>query len=77
MFSLPEPQFMPCVDCGASLARSETESHQCEPERKLSYTLIQLREELLAFDEQLAAYLESPWGRFEAWYASRRRLDGR
>jgi hypothetical protein len=64
---------MPCPDCGASIEVGKI-GHECEHERWLDYQLFQLRDELRAFDEQLAAWLATPAGRFEAWYAARRRL---
>jgi hypothetical protein len=45
----------------------------CDDERWVTYRLFQLRDELAAFEEQLAAYLDSPHGRFEVWDAARRR----
>jgi hypothetical protein len=68
-----EPRFMPCDDCGASLARAERERHTCAPERRLDFELHQLRDELADFDAQLGAYLASPHGRFEVFDAERRR----
>lgn len=65
---------MPCPDCGASVAVAVRDDHACEDERRLTYQLFQLRDEVAAFDEQLAAYLDSPAGRFELWDAARRRL---
>ena len=73
MFAFPQPHYMPCLDCGASVARGEAHSHVCEPERRLDYIVFQLRGELGRFDEEFALYLESPRGRFEAWYAAQRR----
>jgi hypothetical protein len=74
MFGLfREPSFMPCEECGESVARAEREQHTCSPERRLEYELFQLRHELAEFDEQLRFYLASPRGRFEAFYAERRR----
>ena len=69
-FSLPQPAYMPCSECGASVARGEEKGHVCDEERRLSYRLIQLRDEIAAFEDDLAAYLDSPRGRFEAWYAA-------
>ena len=73
MLSFPQPHFMPCAECGASVARSDTDCHVCDADRRLDYVLLQLRDERAAFETQLAAYLDTPQGRFEAWYASRRR----
>jgi hypothetical protein len=64
---------MPCSECGGSVARGREEGHVCEEERRLRYQLFQLREEIAAFDARLQEYLDSPKGRFEAWYAARQR----
>jgi hypothetical protein len=72
-FALPEPQFMPCPDCGASLSRAERPEHVCERERLLDYRLVGLRSELESFEDEFGSYLETPQGRFGAWYAARRR----
>ena len=74
--SLPPPHYMPCSECGASLARGEEADHVCEEERRLRYQMIQLREEIAGFDDGLAAYLDSPRGRFEVWYAAWERARG-
>jgi hypothetical protein len=42
-------------------------------QRRLAYRLFQLRAELAAFEDQYAAWLESPQGRFDVWYAERER----
>jgi hypothetical protein len=61
---------MPCSDCGTSLERDERLNHLCEHERWLDYQLFQHRGELDACETQLSAYLGSPQGRFEVWYAA-------
>ncbi len=71
--SFPEPAYMPCSACGASVARVEDGVHECEHERWLSYQVFQLGEEILRFDAQLAAYFDSLGGRFDVWYAERER----
>ena len=53
---------------------AEVEQHECSRERWLDYQMFQLRAELASFDVQLAAFLASPRGRFEAYYAERERL---
>jgi len=73
MFAFPQPHYMPCVECGASVPRDEAERHLCEQERRLDFAVFQLRGEGAELDEQLAAYLDTPRGRFEAWYAAQRR----
>jgi hypothetical protein len=71
--SLPQPRFMPCPDCGESVAKDARDEHRCDDERWLTFQLFQLREEIGSFEDQVAAYLDSPGGRFELWDAERRR----
>lgn len=64
---------MPCSDCGASVARSDRDDHVCDDARRLDFQMFHLRDEIARFDGVLDAYLRSPRGRFEAWYAARKR----
>ena len=64
---------MPCSECGASVARDEADEHICNPERLLDYRVFQLRGEIEGFEGEVADYLDTPRGRFEAWYAERKR----
>ncbi len=66
-------RYMPCAKCGASVERTEREKHVCDRERWLDYQLFQRRHELSAFEDELAAYLDTRRGRFDVWYAERRR----
>ena len=75
--SFPQSRYMPCPSCGASLERAEAAAHACDPERLLNFRLFQLREEIEAFEPQLAEWLASARGRFAAWLAERdRRAPG-
>jgi hypothetical protein len=76
MFALPPPRFMPCVRCGASVETRLVDEHACDEERRLDYLLFQHRYELVRFESELAAWLESPDGRFELFYAARSRQCG-
>jgi hypothetical protein len=73
MLGLPQPAFMPCPDCGASVATAERAEHVCDRERWLDYQLFLQRTEVARFDDDLAAYFDSPEGRFHLWDAERRR----
>jgi hypothetical protein len=73
MFGGFQTQYRPCPDCGASVATAALDEHACERERKLDFQLFQCREEIARFGADLRAYLDSSQGRFEAWYAERRR----
>jgi hypothetical protein len=66
-------RYMPCVECGASVERAAFKTHVCDAERLLDFRLVQLREEIAAFDAQLAAWLDSARGRFATWLAERER----
>jgi hypothetical protein len=68
-------RYMPCAECGASVERATLETHVCDAERLLDFRLVQLREEIAAFDAQLAAWLDSARGRFATWLAERERPD--
>jgi hypothetical protein len=71
--SLPQPAFMPCPSCGASLARGSQEEHVCDEAQRTSYELLQLRIESDRFDGELTRWLASPHGRFAVYYAERDR----
>ncbi len=68
-----QSKYMPCDECGASLAHDEREGHTCERERWLDYQVTQRRAELDGFELELGYFLESPQGRFELWCAERER----
>ena len=65
MLSLPDPAFMPCTACGASVARGDG-AHVCDDDRRLAF-------EAFGLDGDLADWLATPEGRFEQYYAERNR----
>jgi hypothetical protein len=71
--SLPQSDHLPCPACGVSLSHADLDEHVCDRERWLSYQIFQARDEIDSFDTELAAYLSSPKGAFELWYAERAR----
>jgi hypothetical protein len=64
---------MPCIECGSSLDRAVPAPHVCSREQVLDFRLFQLRDEIAAFDAQLAEWLRTARGRFAAWIAERDR----
>jgi hypothetical protein len=72
--SLPQPAFMPCPVCGASVARGKQAEHVCDEAQRASYEVLQLRIEADRFDHELMRWLASPAGRFAVYYAERQRL---
>jgi hypothetical protein len=71
--SFPQSRYMPCTECGTSLDGTASAPHVCDRERVLDFRLFQLRDEITAFDAQLAEWLRSARGRFAAWIAERDR----
>jgi hypothetical protein len=66
-------QYMPCTECGSSVAAAERDEHVCDRERVLDYRMFQLREEIAGFEDAVRRYLDSAYGRFEQWLAARQR----
>jgi len=71
----PQPRHVPCSDCGAAVERSREDEHVCNRDRLLDYQMFQLRDGIEAVGAELAAYLDSPRGRFELWCAERDRRN--
>jgi hypothetical protein len=67
--------FMPCTECGTSVAAAERDEHVCEPERLLDYRMFHLREEVTGFENGLRLFLDSAHGRFAQWLAERERRE--
>jgi hypothetical protein len=66
-------RFMPCTECGSSVAAGERDEHVCDPERLLDYRMFQLREEVADLEVGLRGFLDSAHGRFAQWLAERER----
>jgi len=64
-------RFMPCRECGASVDRENQSGHVCDPVRMVDFQLFALRTDVERLEESLAAFLESPTGRYEVWHARR------
>jgi hypothetical protein len=71
--SLPQPAFMPCPNCGASVARGDDDQHVCDPEQRTRYETFRVMLELERFDGELTTWLLTPAGRFAMFYAERGR----
>jgi hypothetical protein len=66
-------KYVPCPECGASLAGEEPEEHVCDDQRRLDFQMFRMRSHIARFEDDLAAFLQTPEGQFEAWYAEHRR----
>ncbi|MGZ4458382.1 MAG: hypothetical protein ACXVW2_12435 [Nocardioidaceae bacterium] len=64
-------RFMPCAECGASVDQRSPEPHTCDPERRASYQMFGLRDDIDAFEPRLREWLSSAQGVFETWLAAR------
>lgn len=71
--AFPEPAHMPCASCGASVARDAESTHVCDVERLHRFRLFPFRDEIAAFDSQLAGWLSTARGQFAMWVAERDR----
>jgi hypothetical protein len=60
------PRFAHCLDCGATVACSTRYQHACDRERLVEY-------QLMGLEAEVDAYLASPRGLFESWWATRQR----
>jgi phage portal protein BeeE len=69
----PQSQFQPCPDCGAPVQSEEDDAHRCEQRRFVEYQMLVLRPEIVAFEAELCDWLDTPQGRFAAYYAERER----
>jgi hypothetical protein len=58
--------FARCLDCGASVASATWHEHVCDREELVEH-------QLNGLEEEIDAYLTSPRGRFELWWATRQR----
>ncbi len=56
--SIPQPAYMPCEECGASVPVGERDEHVCSERRRLEYRLFQLRAELAVFEVRRKLLLE-------------------
>src|SRR2546423_7102111 len=75
MFSFfTEHEFMPCEDCGASVARAERPSHVCDEKRRGPYELFRpVPPGGAGLEEELPGYLMTPPGRLHPPAAARDR----
>jgi hypothetical protein len=66
-------KYMPCPECGAALAGEEPDDHVCDEQRRIDFQMFRMRGGIARFEIDLGAFLASPVGRFESWYAEQRR----
>lgn len=69
-----DPHIASCPGCGAELPATDLRLHVCDWWRWLEHQVHLRRDELSRFEHDLGAYLDSPRGRFDLWYAERERL---
>jgi hypothetical protein len=67
-------QYIPCSECGASLAGEDREEHLCDGARRVDFQMFRLGGGIARFELDLAEFLTTPAGRFEAFYAERQRV---
>ena len=72
---VPEDEQTACPDCGA-VARDDSPTHECSRDEVLDYRLFLDRQDEVTLNDEVSAYLASPQGQFEVWYAERERRRG-
>ncbi|HYX77185.1 MAG TPA: hypothetical protein VE757_08420 [Gaiellaceae bacterium] len=60
--------FARCLDCGAAVACATRHEHVCDRERLVEH-------QLNGVEDEIDAYLASPRGLFESWWATRERCS--
>ena len=73
MFGYQPSASLPCPECGAAIAL-DVGDHVCDEDRRRWHQLFLVNAEIEQFEDEVRAYLRSPEGRFEAFYAERERL---
>jgi hypothetical protein len=62
-----------CPGCGVAVQRAQLEDdlHRCVPERFVSHQTLKARPGLARLEEDLASWLSTPQGAFQAFLAQR------
>jgi hypothetical protein len=60
-----------CPECGAIVQRAVMHAHECAPERFISHQMAKARHGLDRLEEDLAGWLATPRGAFQAFLARR------
>lgn len=58
-----------CEDCGVSLSPAQLARHSCHPVQRAAYQARRWQLALRDLEGALAAYLDTPRGRFDLWCA--------
>jgi hypothetical protein len=73
---VPEDEEARCPDCGGPVAREDARTHECDRDAVFDYRLFLDRQDEVTLNDEVTAYLASPQGQFEVWYAERERRRG-
>jgi hypothetical protein len=71
------PRMSTCPGCGEDVPARALNVHVCEWALWLDHQVALRRGELDRFEGELGAYLDSPGGQFDLWYAERERVTRR
>ena len=57
-------KYMPCPECGASLAGEEPDEHVCDGERRIDFQMFRMRGQIASFDlvTEKASYAGGTFG---------------
>ena len=67
----------PCAQCGASVVRTSTDEHVCDPRRRVEFQVLAMTAAISSFDNDLQVWLAGREGRFESYLAARDVRRGR
>jgi len=67
-------RYIACGECGALIERDGTDCHECQREQWIEFQVSHVRRDLERLDDEFKAFLTTPQGSFDAWYAERQRL---
>jgi hypothetical protein len=64
------------IDLPEDEDRDDSPTHECSQDEVLDYRLFLDRQDEVTLNDEVTAYLASPQGQFEVWYAERERRRG-
>ena len=71
----PAPGYLDCPECGTSVASLALDRHRCDDRHRRDHAKRVAGSEIGVFEAEFRSFLATPLGRFEVFYAARRRLS--
>lgn len=64
-------RWMPCPECGESVAKGSEAAHSCDPARLVEYRMFKAAPGIKRLEEDLRKWLATTEGKFIQWLAKR------